>query len=265
MRRLLALMVALLTAALCLCSAGAVVRAGSGALSVRAPREGWADDYLAFLQEHYDAFATLWPGGVSGISFLDLDLDGTPEMAVFTQGAASMDVHLFDLADGQVYCVSSAANGAAGVFGGEHLSSTAVCARYFEAFCLSDTEEGWYFWVDSSDSTAGYTWNEIIRFDSAGGILKPTLVCARYLTCDADTGLVDSEKYEVSGTSGTQEQYQAAADVYLLGKDTGYQAGGTWSGGYDAASRDGLLAMAADAADAYVPILGTVTVAVEAS
>ena len=251
MRRLLTLVFLLFFAALCLCSAGA------DTLSIRAPQENWADSYLAFLEDHFDAFAALGP---EGISFADLDLDGTPEMAVFTQGASAMDVHLFDLVGGQVYCVSSAS----GAFGGEYLSGTAVCAGYFEAFCLSHTEAGWCFWVDSSGSTRDRSWNEIIRFDSSGGVLKPVLVCARYLECDPDTGLVVSEEYRVSGSSGTQDQYQTAADVYLLGNDTGYQAGGRWSGGYDTASRDGLLSLAADAAGAYVPILGTVTVAVEA-
>ena len=100
--------------------------------------EGWAESYFTFLDDNFDILSALWPGGLTGVGFIDLDLDGTPEMLLFDQGAsATLGVQLFDVSDGRVYCVSSVQESASGAFGGEHFSRVSVCASFFESFRLS--------------------------------------------------------------------------------------------------------------------------------
>ena len=226
-------------------------------LELPPPAEGWADSYLAFLEDNYDILAALWPEGLTGVGFIDLDLDGTPEMVLFDLGiSATLGVQLFDLVDGQVVCVSSVQESAAGAFGDEYFSRESVCTSYFESFRLSKTEDGYCFWVISANGTMESSWDELIRFDSADGVLTPVSVCARYLECD-ENGVVVSERYTVGGQEADSEGYAAAAAVYTDARDTGYDAKGVflWNDmqSYDT-TYDGLLAIARDAVKAYVPI-----------
>ena len=227
-------------------------------LVLPAPQEGWEQSYLTFLRDNYDIFAALWPEGLTGVGFIDLDLDGTPEMVVFDLGAsATLGVQLFDLVEGQVYCVSSVLDRAAGAFGDEHFSPLSVCASYYESFRLSRTDSGYCFWVSSANGTLESSWDEIIRFDCEDGVLTPVSVCGRYLESDPETGHVVTEHYTVGGEESGADAYEAAAAVYLEGRDTGYDAKGVflWNdmNRYDT-TFDGLMAMAEDAAAAYVVI-----------
>ena len=238
-------------------------------LVLPAPTEGWADSYLDFLSSNYDIFAALWPYGVGGMGFIDLDLDGTPELVVFDQGAAAtMGAHLFDLADGKIYCVSSVTDGSAGAFDSTYLTDVGVCASYFESFRLSRTAEGWCFWVDSANSTMEMAWDEFVRFDCSDGILTPVSVCARYLETDMSSGAVITEDYVVAGDASDKAAYEAASNVYLNGQDAGYEAKGVflWNDmdSYDTTTHDGFVALARAAADAYVPITDTVTLSAAA-
>ena len=149
------------------------------------PADDWGNSYLSFMEGSYDIFSALWPEGISGVGFVDLDLDGTPEMVVFDQGAsATLGAQIFDLIDGKVYCVSSTLDSAAGAFGGTHLSTAHVCTSFFESFRLSRTDSGWCFWVDSSNSTMETAWDEIVRFGNEDGVLTLESVCYRYLWND---------------------------------------------------------------------------------
>jgi hypothetical protein len=220
--------------------------------------EGWADSYLTFLDDNYDIFAALWPEGLTGVGFIDLDLDGTPEMVVFDLGAsATLGVQLFDLVDGQVYCVSSVLDSAAGAFGSEHFSTISLCTSYFESFRLCATDSGYCFWVSSANGTLESTWDEIIRFDCVEGVLTPVSVCGRYLASDVDTGLVVTERYTVDGQVSDQTAYDQAASVYTQALDLGYEAQGVflWNdmSAYDT-TYDGLMAMAQAAVESYVPL-----------
>lgn len=221
--------------------------------------EGWAESYINFIDDNYDIFAALWPEGITGVGFIDLDLDGTPEMIVFDQGAsATLGAQIFDLIDGQVFCVSSVLDSAAGAFGDDYFSRISVCASYFEAFRLSFTGAGYTFWVSSSNGTLESSWDEIIRFDCTDGVLTPESVCGRYLESNAETGLVVEQHYTVGGEEADEAAYEEAASVYRGGEDLGYDGKGVflWSdmSRYDT-TYDGLLAMARDAAGAYVPII----------
>ena len=222
MRRVLALV---MTVVFLAAAMGAAV---PDTLTLAPAVEGWADSYIAFLDSNYDIFAALWPDGMGGAAFMDLDLDGTPEMVLFDQGASvSMGAHIFDLINGQVYCVSSALDSAAGAF------------------------------------TMEAAWDEIVRFDNGAGVLTPVSVCQRYLEFDMYSGMVVTESYSVGGVSTDNVGYDRASLVYQAGQDAGYEAKGVyrWDSEAYTASREGLLAMARDAAAAYVPITSTVTLA----
>ena len=227
-------------------------------LTLPPAREGWAESYLAFLDDNYDVFAALWPEGLTRVGFIDLDLDGTPEMLVFDQGAsATLGVQLFDLVDGRVECVSSVLENAAGAFGGEHFSPVSVCASFFESFRLCQTDSGYVFWVLSANGTMESSWEEIIRFDGENGVLTPVSVCARFVEGDPEADAVLSERYTVAGQEADKAAYEAAEAVFSMGRDTGYEARGVflWNdmAKYDT-TYDGLMAMARDAVEACAPI-----------
>lgn len=227
-------------------------------LTLPEPAEGWEDSYIRFVDDNFDIFAALWPEGLAGVGFIDLDLDGTPEMIVFDQGAsATLGVQIFDLIDGTVYCVSSVLDSAAGAFGDDYFSRISVCASYFESFRLSFTPEGYCFWVSSANGTLESSWDEIVRFDSTDGVLTPESICGRYLESDAESGLVVTQHYTVGGDELDEKAYELAANTYRNGRDTGYEAHGVflWNdmNRYDT-TYDGLMAMVQDAVEAYAPI-----------
>ena len=229
-------------------------------LTLPEAQEGWAESYIDFIDDNYDIFAALWPEGLTGVGFIDLDLDGTPEMVVFDLGAsATMGVQMFDIVEDKVQCVSSVLEDAAGAFGDEYFSKISVCASYFEAFRLSYTDEGYCFWVDSANGTLESSWDEIIRFDCKDGVLTPVCICSRYLESDVETGLVVAERYRVADKKSDPAGYAAEAAKYTDAEDMGYDAAGVflWSdmSRYDT-TYDGLMAMARDAAKQYVPIEG---------
>ena len=223
---------------------------------------GWAAVYTGFLDGNYDVLSALWPEGLAGVGFIDLDLDGVPELLLFDLGAsATMGVQLFDLdGTGQVVCVSSVREEAAEAFGREHFSRVSVCASFCESFRLSDTPAGLRFWVDSMNATAEATWDDLIVFSRGDdGLLALTEVCSRYLESDPDTGAVITETYTVAGAAADEAAYARAAADYADAPDAGFEARGVflWNDmqRYDT-TRDGLLAMAADAAALFTPVAG---------
>ena len=267
MRRLggLVTVLILVIGILVLCGAGPARASVPETLLLPQPVYGWQDAYIGFLDSHYDTFAALWPDGMSGVGFMDLDLDGTPEMIVFDQGAsAAMGAQLFDLVNGQVYCVSSALDSAGLSFDGTYLSGVDVWTGFFESFRLSRTAAGWCFWVDSANGTMETAWDEIVRFDCADGVLTPVSVAYRYLEFDPASGLVSAERYTTAGAATDAAGYAAAAGIYQDAQDAGYDGAGVflWNDmdRYDT-SREGLLTMAQDAAAAYRPITDSVTLA----
>ncbi len=266
MRRLgiLLIVLAVLSGCFAVCGASAPT-AVPETVVLPQPAEGWQDSYLAFMENNYDIFSALWPDGLGGVGFIDLDLDGTPEMVAFDQGAsAALGAQIFDLINGQVYCVSSTLDSAAGAFDSTYLSPVHVCTSFFESFRLSRTAAGWCFWVDSSNSTEQTAWDEIVRFDSVGGVLTPVSVCYRYLEFDQDSGLVVAENYTAGGSPADAAGYQGAANVYQEALDAGYEAKGMfcWNDmDRYSAGHDGLMTMVKDALTAYSSIMDTVTLA----
>ncbi len=227
-------------------------------LVLPAPEQGWEKAYVGFLNDNYDILAALWPDGLTGVGSIDLDLDSMPEMVLFDQGAsATLGVQLFDQIDGQVFCVSSTNENARGAFDDAHLSAMTICASFFEAFRLSCTEDGYGFWVSSTNGTMETSWDEIVSFGEEDGVLTLTSICTRWLETDPEIGVVVEERYTAYGQEAEEADYRTAAAYYMDARDTGYDARGVflWNDmqSYDTTC-EGLLAMARDAVNAYVPI-----------
>ena len=227
-------------------------------LSLPAAQEGWTDAYLTFIDDNYDIIAALWPEGVTGVGFIDLDLDGTPEMLLFDPGAsAAMGVHLFDLVDGRVVCAASSLPEAAAAFGTCEVSSQAVCVGYFESFRLVYAQGQWRFWVVSMGGTPESSWEELIRFGSDNGVVTLQSACARYIEYDLEADMLVGERFTADGEDADETAYSAVMDAYTGGDDAGYEAAGVflWNDmtAYDT-TYEGLMAMARGAVDAYVPI-----------
>lgn len=218
---------------------------------------GWANLYTAFLDDNYDIISALWPEGLTGVGFIDLDLDGMPEMVLFDMGAsATLGVQLFDCVDGQVVCVSSVHPDAAGAFGGGHMSPLSICTSYFESFRLVQDEDGTTcFSVVSANGSLESSWEEVIRFGcDENGYLTLWSVCYRDCLYDVETDQLVAETFEVGGVGCSEEEYTAARAASDAAHDLGYEAAGVflWSDmtRYDI-TYDGLVAMACDAAEAY--------------
>lgn len=223
--------------------------------------EDWAALYRSFLKDNFDVIAALWPDGISGIGFADLDLDERPEMLLFDMGAsAAMGVQFFDVADGEVVCVSSVNEAAAAAFGDEYFSPVSVCAQLFGDFRLLFDGEQSSFFVCSANGTSESSWEEVVRFTGGeGGVLRLQSVCRSEIETDTETGDIISRSFYSGGESCDEETYDIARDAVQNAKDLCYEAYGVfqWNDAenYDT-SLEGLLVMLDDAAAGYPPLLG---------
>lgn len=232
-------------------------------LSFYTPTESdeWVSLYRAFIENSFDVIAALWPDGISGIGFVDLDLDGTPELLLFDMGAsAAMGVQLFDIADGEVVCVSSVNEAAAAAFGGAYFSPVSVCAQLFEDFRLVSDGEQTFFLVQSANGTPESSWDETIRFRrGTGDVLELESICRREIINDVENDTIAVENYYVDGADTDEVAYIEASQAVADAADLGYEAGGVFQWNdmerYDT-SLDGLLVMVDDAAALYAVITG---------
>lgn len=232
-----------------------------GALADYRPADvDWQGIYGRFLEDNFDVIAALWPDGISGVGYLDLDLDGVMEMVLFDMGAsATLGAQIFDIADGDVVCVSSVNEAAAAAFGGEYFSALSVCASYFEDFRLVGEAEP-YFRVKSANGDMTSCWEEQIRFvpGEPDTVLQLESLCRMESRSDVESGTVAEERFFVAGVSGSKEDYEDACAALAADRDLGYEAAGVflWNDmeRYDT-SLEGLLAMAEDAAAACVPLV----------
>lgn len=223
-------------------------------------QEDWAGLYRQFIEDNFDVIAALWPDGVSGVGFIDLDLDGLPEMILFDMGAsATLGAQLFDIVGGTVVCVSSVSEAAAAAFGGEYFSPLFVCASYFEDFRLYSDDSGSYFRVKSANGALETCWEEQIRFGCGeDGALVLSSLCRLETHSDVEGGVISAEYCQVAGQDCERSVYdQVQADI-AAARDLDYEAVGAflWNDmeRYDT-SLEGLLVMAEDAAAAYVPLV----------
>ncbi len=213
--------------------------------------------FRTFLSDNYQKLSDAFFGGISGIAFIDLDMDGGIEMLIFDAGAsAAMGLQFFDIVDDNVECVSANMEAVGTSFGGEHLSDVIVNANTFEDFRLMQdkaTDEK-FFIVESGNGAADFSYTELIRFGNDNGV--PTLQSLVYKHEDynIDSGDLTGESFKLSGKAANRSVYEAAYSKFFAGvTDTGYVAKGVllWENTDYEDSLDGLLAMADKALTLY--------------
>lgn len=208
------------------------------------------ETYLSFISDNYDKLSAACFGGIAGVGFVDLDLDGRLEMLLFDAGAsASMGVQFFDVIDGEVECVSANMLPMSESFGAEHLSGVVVNANYFDDFRLMQSKSSGeqFFQVISFNGAADFSYHEQIRFGSDNGVLTLTSVCYTCESYDLDTGELTSAEYKLFGKRCDESEYLAALEKSSREyTDTELDVQGVfmWEKQEYTADKAGLLAMA---------------------
>ncbi len=231
------------------------------------PPGDWQTAYTNFLSDNYENIYALCYGGISGLGFIDLDLDGIPELVLFDSGAsASMGVEFFDIVDenGTVGCVSACIPGLLSAYPAPTATGAYVNANFFDDFRLLQHTSGMRaFWVTSMNGALDFMYEELMSFGSGGevegfgSLLTLSSVLYRYEETDMDSGEVLSERFERGGAEISREDYEALmAEHDANHQDTGYNASGifSWSGSYEVSTREGFLSMVSAAIGAYVPV-----------
>lgn len=219
----------------------------------------WAGKYRTYVEDNFDVISALWPDGMSGVGFVDFDLDGVPEMLLFDMGAsATLGAQLFDIVQEEVVCVSSVNEAAAAAFGGEHFSALSVCASYFEDFRLVRDDSGCYFRVKSANGALESCWEEHIRFvRGENDCLSLESLCRLETESDVEGGTISAEYFYVNGQEASREEHEQAFEAIVAAEDLEYEAAGVflWNDmeRYDT-SLEGLLVMVDDAAAACTPL-----------
>lgn len=220
--------------------------------------ENWEEQYMTFLSDNYDAIADCYPQGMVGIGFIDLDVDGYPEMLLFDQGASvSMGVQFFDIAEGYVTCVSASVIDIGEAFGGDHYTKTYVNANFFEDFRMMEDENGErFFYVESLNGNEEFSYSEIIRFGNDGTALTLESVLYKFEDYDIDSGELRSVRYQVEGKNSDEKAYAERFAEFFETRETGYAAAGAfvWNDKNYTMTYEGFMAMAEKAIEVYVPV-----------
>lgn len=205
--------------------------------------------FRVFLNDNYQKLSDAFFGGISGVGFIDLDMDGGIEMLIFDAGAsAAMGLQFFDIVDGAVECVSANMEAVGTAFGGAHMSSVFVNANHFEDFRLvTDKKTGEKFYiVTSGNGAADFNYSELVRFGSDKGVLTLTSLMYKYTDVDMDTGTVKAESFKLAGKDAAKADYEAAYSDFFSGvEDTGFDAQGVflWENTQYESGLEGLLTM----------------------
>ena len=74
------------------------VEESGASLELPEPEEGWAEEYIAFLEGNYDILHALWPDGLTGVGFLDHMLElfakhSLVDLKVACHGDVQVDYH----------------------------------------------------------------------------------------------------------------------------------------------------------------------------
>ncbi len=206
--------------------------------------------FRSFLSDNYQELSDAFFNGISGIGFIDLDLDGGIEMLIFDAGAsAAMGLAFFDIIDDKVECVSANMDAVGEAFGGDHLSKIVVNANRFDDFRLmQDKKTGEkFFIVESGNGAADFSYSELVRFGNDNGVLTLKSLMYKYDEYDIDSGELKSASFKVAGVDVEKTKYDSAYSAFFSGaEDLGYTAMGTflWEKDDFSAGLDGLLAMA---------------------
>lgn len=216
----------------------------------------WQGVYSAFLSDNYE---TLLDIGFAGVGFIDLDLDGTPELLIFDAGAsASMGAQFFDIVNGTVECVSANLSAIGENFGGSGFTQVYVNANQFSDFRLAqDTAaSGLFFYVVSGNGALDFSYSEIIRFGFGGSYLTLESLLYMYEDYDTETGEPVFQSFKKSGADISAEDYTSAYDAFFAtAHDTGYNAVGAfiWENANYSDGYDGFMAMVDFAIKNYTP------------
>ncbi len=206
--------------------------------------------FRSFISDNYNKLSEACYGGIAGIGFIDLDMDGGIEMLMFDAGAsASMGVQFFDIIDDSVECVSANMKSIGDVFGGDHFTDTYVNANFFEDFRLMQSKKDgeFFFLVSSGNGMEGSVYRELIQFGSSNGSLTLTSLMFKSEEYDPNSGTVLSTECRVNGASSTLDEYTAAYNkIYSEAEDTGLDMKGAfvWENQSFTQDKDGVLAMA---------------------
>lgn len=222
---------------------------------------GCFETYIAFLDENFDRISELCYGGVAGVGFIDLDVDGDPEMLLFDSGAsASMGIQFFDITDseGTVECVSANMLDLGQEFGGEHYSTVYVNANYYDDFRLMRSDNGELrFFITSGNGALDFSYSELIEFFGTDSVLGLTSVLYRYDDYDIESGESVSTRCSYLGESVSVDEYEEKlSELQTTWKDVGYEAFGVfiWEEKNYSSEYDGFMAMVNDAVNGYVPL-----------
>ena len=216
--------------------------------------------YRDCLRENYERLVECCGGFLSGVGFIDLDLDGAPEMLLFDAGASSsMGVQFFDIVGGAVECVSASSVDVGTLLGGPDFDPTLyVNTVDFAAFRLMEDRSGaLYFAVTSYNGSEELQYSERIRFTRRGEALAlETLVCQQS-AYDPNTMALLYTVYTSGDTPISQEEYEQHIAQLDSAHDLGYEAAGRflWEGEGYALDEEGFFAMFEDAAARYVPAI----------
>lgn len=213
--------------------------------------------YRTFLSENYQKLSDAFFSGISGIGFIDLDMDGGIEMLILDAGAsAAMGLQFFDIIDGSVECVSANMDTVGTIFGGKHMSNVIVNANTFDSFRLvknKSTGEK-FFIIQSGNGAVDFCYSELVRFGTDNGILTLTSLMYKHEDYDMDSRIITGENFKVNGEDADRSTYEYAyCEFFSNVTDTGYIAKGVFMGenaDYEL-SLDGLVAMTDKALTLY--------------
>ena len=219
----------------------------------------WRGIYTDFLNDNYDKLSELVFGGIAGIGFADLDLDGVAELIMFDSGAsASMGVQLFDIIDGKVQCISANMEDLGDEFGGDRFTKLFVNANLFEDFRLVKNGDSAFFTVKSWNGALDFMYEEIITFGkgdetSTGAVLTMSSVAYRYDEYDVESGDAVASRFERAGNSITEDEYNAIMASVKSWTDMDLDVKGAfiWENTDYASGQSGLMAMVRDAIANY--------------
>lgn len=221
--------------------------------------DAWRSIYTAFLSESYDALADAFVVGIAGLGFIDLDLDGTPEMLIFDSGAsAAMGVQIFDIIGSNITCVSANLLTVSDAFGDAYTSEYYVNTNFMDAFRLKQRPDGSrFFCVESGNGAVDFSYTELILFGEADGALSLESRLYRHEEYEEESGDIIAITCTSQGEGidlATYEYYHS--QFFKENADCGYTAAGAfvWENKEFDNGYDGFLAMAEAALALYTPV-----------
>lgn len=193
--------------------------------------EEWKTIYKNFLTESYETLKEACIGGIAGIGFIDLDLDGAGEMIIFDFGAsAAMGVQIFDIVDGKVECISANMEFVRDKFAGDHFSSQYVNTGLFESFRLmEDNASGKrFFMVESGNGATDFNYQEWIYFGNDDDIVTLTSKLYKHENFDEEGEVVNAVCAQGELTVSLDRFEEELVILQGASKDTQYEAKGTF-------------------------------------